>query len=51
MESMLRKYIPYLLHFIDSARFMERSLSNLVNNPSQEIHKIKCKYDHNNKKI
>ena len=29
--------------FIDSARFMANSLSNLVDNPGEEIHKIKCK--------
>ena len=27
----------------DSARFITSSLSNLVNNLSEEIHKIKCK--------
>ena len=29
--------------FIDSARFMVTSLSNLVNNLEEGIHKIKCK--------
>ena len=29
--------------FIDIARFMATSLSNLVNNLEEEIHKIKCK--------
>ena len=29
---------------------MASSLSNLVNNLSEEIHKIKCKYGHNHKK-
>ena len=29
---------------------MRSSLSNLVNNFSEEIHKIKCKYKHNVKK-
>ena len=29
---------------------MASSLSNLVNNLSEEIHKIKCKYRHNDKK-
>ena len=28
---------------IDSARFMASSLSNLVNNPAERIHKIECK--------
>ena len=42
--------ISYMLQFIDSARFMASSLSNLVNNFSEGIHKIKCKYRHNDKK-
>ena len=29
---------------------MASSLSNLVDNPSEGIHKIKCKYRHNDKK-
>ena len=29
---------------------MASSLSNLVNNPSEAIHKIKCKYRHDDKK-
>ena len=29
---------------------MENSLSNLINNLSEGIHKIKCKNEHNNKK-
>ena len=31
------------MKFIDSARFMETSLQNLVDNLTEEIHKIKCK--------
>ena len=46
----ITKNKSYILHFIDSARFMASSLSNLVNNLSEEIHKTKCKYGHNNKK-
>ena len=38
------------MQFIDSAKFMASSLSNLVNNLAKEIHKIKCKYEHDNKK-
>ena len=34
----------YRLQFIDNARFMASSLSNLVNNLDKRIHKIKCKY-------
>ena len=44
------KNISYILQFIDSARFMASSLSNLVNNLSEGIHKIKCKYRHDDKK-
>ena len=35
----------YRLQFIDRARFMASSLSNLVNNFAEGINKIKCKYD------
>ena len=38
------KNISHRLQFIDSARFMASSLSNLANNLSEWIHKIKCKY-------
>ena len=38
-----------ILPFTDSARFMASSLSNLVNNLSEGIHRIKCKYRHDNK--
>ena len=40
----ITKNITYILQFIDSTRFMASSLSSLVNNLSEEIHKIKCKY-------
>ena len=30
---------------------MANSLSNLVNNLSEEIHRIKCKYKHDDKKF
>ena len=43
------KHISYVLQFIESARFMESSLSNLVNNVSEGIHNIKCKYGYNDK--
>ena len=45
----IRKTISRRLQFIDSARFMGSSLSNLVNNIAERIHKIKCKYGHDNK--
>ena len=35
--------IFYRIKFIDSARFMASSLSSLVNNLAEGIHKIKCK--------
>ena len=35
-----------MLQFIDSTRFIASSLSNLVNNLSEGIHKIKCKQGH-----
>ena len=34
--------ISYKIKFIDSARFMGSSLSNLVGNLTEGIHKIKC---------
>ena len=37
------KNISYKINFIDSARFMGSSLSNLVDNIKEWIHKIKCK--------
>ena len=40
----------YKLPFIDSARSMASSL-NLVSNLVEGVHKIKCKYGHNAKKI
>ena len=40
----ITKNISYILQFIDSARFMASSLSSLVNNPSEVIHRIICKY-------
>ena len=35
--------ISYKIKFINSARFMSSSLSNLIDNLAEEIHKIKCK--------
>ena len=39
----ITKNIYYILQFIDSAVFMVSSLSNLVNNLSEGIRRIKCK--------
>ena len=36
--------ISYKIKFIDSARFMANSLSNLVDNLTEGIHKSNCKY-------
>ena len=44
------KDVSYLLQFIDITRFMASSLSNLVNNLFEGIHRIKCKYRHDHKK-
>ena len=46
----ITKNIYYLLQFIDSARFMARSLSNLVINLPEVIHKIKCTFEYDDKK-
>ena len=46
----ITKNISCILQFIDSARFMTSSLSNLVNNLSEGIHRIKCKYGNDDKK-
>ena len=50
MEKKLQKNISFISQFIYTARFMASSLSNLVNNLSEEIHKIKCKHGHDDKK-
>ena len=44
------KHLSYILQFIDSARFMASSLSNIANNLSEGNHKIKRKYGHNDKR-
>ena len=46
----ITKNVSYILQFIDSARFMVSSLSNLVNNLSEGVHRIKRKFRHNDKK-
>ena len=47
MEKKLQKNISYILQFIDSSVFMASSLSNLANNLSERIHRIKCKFGRN----
>ena len=49
-NSLLKSFFALLIVFIDSTRFMANSLSNLVNSLSGGIHKIKCKYGHDDKK-
>ena len=38
----IRKTLSYRLQFIDGAKFMANSLSNLTSNFSEVIHKNKC---------
>ena len=50
----ITKNISNVLQFIDTGRFMASSLSNLVNNLSEELNKIKYKSqhdDHNDNKM
>ena len=42
--------LSYRLKFIDNVRFMTSWLSHLVYHLDKRIHKIKCKYSHDNKK-
>ena len=50
IEKRLQKNISYVLPFIDSTRFMTSSLSNLVNNLFEGVHRIKYKHGHDDKK-
>ena len=45
----ITKHISYILQFSDSKRCIASSLS-LVKNLSEEVHRIKCKYRHDDKK-
>ena len=38
----ITKNISYILQFIESALFIASSLSNLVNNLFEGVHRIKC---------
>ena len=40
-----------MLQFIDSTRFMASSLSNLINNLSEGLHRIKCKVKLDDKNV
>ena len=46
----ITKNICYILQFFDSARFIVSSLSNLVNNLSEGLHRIKCKLRYHDNK-
>ena len=45
------KNISYILHFIDSTRFITSSLSNFIICLSEGLHRIKCKLGHDNKNV
>ena len=49
-EEEITNNISYILQFVDGLRFMESPLTYLVNSLFERIHKIKCKYGHNNQK-
>ena len=49
-EEETMKTISHRLQFSGSAKFMASLLSNLAGNLVEGIHKIKCKYGHDNKK-
>ena len=46
----ITKNMSYILQLIDSARFLASSSSDLVNNLSEGIYRIACKYGHGDKK-
>ena len=50
IEGEIANTMSYGLKLIVGARFMESSLSNLVNNLAEEIHKTKCKYGYDDEK-
>ena len=47
----ITKNLSVILQFIDSVRFMAGSLSNLVNNLSEKIHRTKCNFEQKNVKL
>ena len=50
MGKILQKICLTYNQFIDSTRFLTISLLNLVSNLSEEIHRIICKFGHNDEK-
>ena len=51
MEKKLQKNISYIFQFTGSARFIASSLSNPVNNLSEGILRIKCKFGYNGENV
>lgn len=51
MEKKLQKQLSHRSQFVDRAIFMASSLPNLANNLAEWVHKTKCKYGQNYKKI
>ena len=49
MEKNCKKRLSYRSQFIDSARFIPRSLSDLVNNLSEKIIRFRFKFGHDDK--
>ena len=47
----ITKNISYILQFISSTRFIVKSLSSPVNNLSEGTNNLKCKFEHDDKKI
>ena len=43
--------LSYILQFIDTTKFMESSLSNVTNNLSEGIRRIKYKFGHDDKNV
>ena len=50
MEKNCKKRLSYRSQFIDSARFIPRSLSDLVNNLSEKIIRFRFEFGHDDKK-
>ena len=48
---MTKNTIKLHLQFIDSTRFMTSLSSTLVNNLSEGVHKIKCKFGNDEKNV
>ena len=46
---MIKNHILQIKNYL--SRFMESSSSNLINNLDEEIRKIRCKYEHDDKKF